>query len=85
MGSMSKIPIWTGSQEKLNVMKQNTNTPPQKNAAGNRMLPPIPNKPSVGISNGGKVCGTTKVKKLATKKWESLSSLEVSVVTNNMK
>ena len=81
MGSMSKIPIWTGSQEKLNTVKQNTNTPLQKNPTGNRMLPPIPNKPSVGISNGGKVVGATKVKKLATKKWESLSSLEVSVVT----
>ena len=78
MGSMSKIPVWTGSQEKLNSVRQNTNNPLQKNPTGNRMLPPIPTKPSAGIPNGGKACGVTKVKKLATKKWESLSSLEVS-------
>ena len=80
MGSMSKIPVWTGSQEKLNNLRNNTSTPLQKNPAGNRMLPPIPNKPSAVTSSGGKVYGTTKVKKLATKKWESLSSLEVSLI-----
>ena len=76
MGSMSRIPVWTGSQEKLNNIRQSTTTP--KTPTGNRMLPPIPNKPSTVTTSGGKVCGTTKVKKLATKKWESLSSLEVS-------
>jgi len=91
MGSMSKIPVWTGSQEKLNTFRPNThnNNSLQKTPTSNRMLPPIPSKITTSAP-GNKICGTTKVKKLATKKWESCSSLEVSahavkVVLRNMK
>ena len=82
MGSMSKIPVWTGSQETLDTFRPNTNNNTnnnsgQKTPTSNRMLPPIPSKMTTSAS-GNKVCGTTKVKKLATKKWESCSSLEVS-------
>jgi hypothetical protein len=83
MGSMSKIPVWTGSQEKLNNLRQtisNNNSSLQKTPTTTRMLPPIPNKITTSAS-GNKMCGTSKVKKLASKKWESCSSLESTMDT----
>ena len=81
MGSMSKIPIWTGSQEKLNTLRLNTNVQTnltQKNATSNRMLPPIPTKTAT-MSSGTKGSVASRVKKLDKKKWESCSSLEVGI------
>ena len=82
MGSMSKIPVWTGSQEKLEGLRNNNNTnganTNYKNPTSNRILPPIPTRNAGPISNS-KIGGAARIKKLATKKWESCSSLEVSI------
>ena len=79
MGSLSKIPIWTGSQEKLNTLRQNPISPNsslQKTPTSSRILPPTPNKVATNVS-GNRIGGTVKGKRLNSKKWESCSNLEV--------
>jgi hypothetical protein len=79
MGSLSKIPIWTGSQEKLNTLRQNPISPNsslQKTPTSSRILPPTPN--NVANVSGNRIGGTVKGKRLNSKKWESCSNLESS-------